>query len=587
MNNNTNIKKAIGELDLALALATNEWYIFPCKPNKQPYTEHGYHDATTDINTIQAWWKRWPEALIGIACKRSGFFALDIDNKNGVNGEQTWNKLVETYGESKPIKGGPLQRTPSGGFHILFTMPDNMAIPNNAGKLGAGLDLRSDGYICTGEGYTWESYFYQAIPEAPAWLLERIRKINEPQKTNIQPITQINPTVEGEYWLDRYSKTANIGSRNQTGFLLACQLRDAGLTLGEAETYMRRYTSQVPQFYGKIYTEQEAMASCREAYKSPKREPAGISHNAAILTRKPQITHQVNPPKAPKAKPKKDAIEELPQPHTWACGQIWKVFKPNLLGYQTVHIKCGHCERCRREKGWDTWRPQIEHLLLSGITLMIAEGISSDEAQALTKDMTKTDFVKFPNVNGTFTVIYLRGSVKDPRGREVANDNATSLTEPRFDQLDMSWWTELANTSEHGEHRASGKLINIKPVEIVESDLEGIVFGFTAIKGATDDALHRANLQVIEELGAPDYTDADCYQGEIDIRSNMIIQKLQNWGFHVRGYTFNRRVNLEQLRNLKEARENKSYKYKESKDLNLGEWLEKVMKEDALILAET
>ena len=44
-------------LSHALELIELGWYVFPCKPNKSPYTTHGMKDATTDPVVITHWWE--------------------------------------------------------------------------------------------------------------------------------------------------------------------------------------------------------------------------------------------------------------------------------------------------------------------------------------------------------------------------------------------------------------------------------------------------------------------------------------------------------------------------------------------------
>lgn len=267
----------ISNRDLAPDLAERGWHIFPCKHDKTPQTSHGMKDATTDQAAIKAWWQRWPDALIGIYCERSGFFALDIDVKDNRNGRQTWAELVEKHGAGKEIAAGPVQLTPSGGYHVLFKLPEGVKIPNTANKLGEGLDLRSNGYICTGGAYTWlpGNSPEIPIPPAPAWLVDLIRKLTERK-----PSTQAQPAAiptggadPGAYWLRYYLDRANLGSRNQTGFELACQLRDSGLPQGEAESILCDYAARVP---GDGYTEREALASCSQAYNGPRREAAHL-----------------------------------------------------------------------------------------------------------------------------------------------------------------------------------------------------------------------------------------------------------------------------------------------------------------------
>src|SRR5262245_34633273 len=71
-------------------------------PAKHPRTEHGFHDATTDRETVVASWTRWPDANIGMPTgKKSGYDVLDVDVQHGGAGtlsrlEQRHGKLPET-----------------------------------------------------------------------------------------------------------------------------------------------------------------------------------------------------------------------------------------------------------------------------------------------------------------------------------------------------------------------------------------------------------------------------------------------------------------------------------------------------------
>jgi putative DNA primase/helicase len=68
-----------------------------------------------------------------------------------------------------------------------------------------------------------------------------------------------------------------MDGRNNSGFWLAIQLRDNGYGQIEAESVMRDYAARVPGTNSKgqrePYTVAEALASTRQAYKSPAREP--------------------------------------------------------------------------------------------------------------------------------------------------------------------------------------------------------------------------------------------------------------------------------------------------------------------------
>ncbi len=49
-------------LDAALELATTDRVpVFPCRPDKSPYTRNGFKDASCDVEQIRAWWSQHPE----------------------------------------------------------------------------------------------------------------------------------------------------------------------------------------------------------------------------------------------------------------------------------------------------------------------------------------------------------------------------------------------------------------------------------------------------------------------------------------------------------------------------------------------
>jgi Bifunctional DNA primase/polymerase, N-terminal/AAA domain len=68
-------------LDTALDLASRGSYVFPLKPrDKWPIVAGGFKAATRDAEQIALWWKRNPDANIGIACEASGLCVMDCDH---------------------------------------------------------------------------------------------------------------------------------------------------------------------------------------------------------------------------------------------------------------------------------------------------------------------------------------------------------------------------------------------------------------------------------------------------------------------------------------------------------------------------
>jgi Bifunctional DNA primase/polymerase, N-terminal len=84
------------------------------RPAKHPLVRHGVKDATTDPDRISGWWRRWPQANLGLATGIC-FDALDIDGPDGL---AALGQLQQTAALQLT---GPLVATGGGGWHAWFT----------------------------------------------------------------------------------------------------------------------------------------------------------------------------------------------------------------------------------------------------------------------------------------------------------------------------------------------------------------------------------------------------------------------------------------------------------------------------------
>jgi hypothetical protein len=84
------------------------------RPAKHPLLGHGVKEATTDPDRIGRWWRRWPQANIGLATGIV-FDALDIDGPAGLAA------LGELQGAADLRLPGPLVATGGSGWHHWFT----------------------------------------------------------------------------------------------------------------------------------------------------------------------------------------------------------------------------------------------------------------------------------------------------------------------------------------------------------------------------------------------------------------------------------------------------------------------------------
>lgn len=106
-----------GALDLfqaALAYAARDWPVFPCSPaTKAPLIRAWRKRASTNPETIKAWWYRWPQAMIGLPTGRpTGVFVVDIDPGEAASAEAILGELERLVG---PLPPGPRVRTPGVG----------------------------------------------------------------------------------------------------------------------------------------------------------------------------------------------------------------------------------------------------------------------------------------------------------------------------------------------------------------------------------------------------------------------------------------------------------------------------------------
>lgn len=135
-------------LAVALEFADAGFAVFPCRERggrgdiKSPYTTNGFKAATTDREQIRRWWKKWPRALIGLPTGMNGIAVLDLDRKNGKNGD------FELLDRGLLHRAKVSVRTPSGGKHLIFKDLDGLTpttgkLPN--GKAIANVDVRAAG----------------------------------------------------------------------------------------------------------------------------------------------------------------------------------------------------------------------------------------------------------------------------------------------------------------------------------------------------------------------------------------------------------------------------------------------------------
>jgi hypothetical protein len=118
------------ELELALAFAAANYPVFPVdiyydvdskRWRNKPLIKDWERRATTNTDTILAWWRGWPLAMPGIPPRRIGKVIVDADRHPGcVNGVELFHELDFAHG---PFPAHPIVVTKSGGEHHWFSQP--------------------------------------------------------------------------------------------------------------------------------------------------------------------------------------------------------------------------------------------------------------------------------------------------------------------------------------------------------------------------------------------------------------------------------------------------------------------------------
>lgn len=179
--------------------------VFPCRPReeqgfkngrptvyraKSPYPENGFLDATQDEAQIKAWWKEYPDALVGVPTgQTTRLIAIDWDPDKHADTTGAW--LQE---KAELLLSARVHGTNRGGRHYLFRIPAGQRYKTGTdlalgGTKRPGIDLRAEG------GYIiwWPLHGGQVTnehaPLLPAGLIDERLERDEPP----QPLPQYTP----------------------------------------------------------------------------------------------------------------------------------------------------------------------------------------------------------------------------------------------------------------------------------------------------------------------------------------------------------------------------------------------------------
>lgn len=241
--------------------------VFPCVPGgKQPLTTHGFHDASADRHVVNSWWRRWPDANIGIPTGvPGGIDVIDVDVHKTGSGFAAF----EHARRAGFVEGWAwLVRTPSGGMHAYFLRGSrreqrSWQVPSKH------IDFRGDGgYIVvppsrvTGEDGVTRGYELISVAEHHPLPVDAVglRGFLDPPRPmrppRGMPAVDARPEKLAEWVASRPE-----GGRNRGLFWAACRMAEEGQDLSTTTAMLGEaaYTAGLP--------EREAMSTIRSAYR--------------------------------------------------------------------------------------------------------------------------------------------------------------------------------------------------------------------------------------------------------------------------------------------------------------------------------
>ncbi|PGH49321.1 hypothetical protein CRI70_18455 [Streptomyces sp. Ru87] len=198
---------------------------------------HGIHDATTDPAAVRRLFAAAPWATgYGIACGRSPhhLIGLDLDVKHGEDSGAALARLCGEHGFALPPT--VTVRTPSGGRHLWYTGPPDVPVPNSAGRLARGLDIRGTGGYLVGPGSYTTRGVYRLAPgpahpsPAPRAL---VRLLTAPARTAGARTaggrgSGLPPSAGPDSALLAFVRASRPGERNARLFWAACRAYETG-----------------------------------------------------------------------------------------------------------------------------------------------------------------------------------------------------------------------------------------------------------------------------------------------------------------------------------------------------------------------
>lgn len=215
---------------------------------------HGVHDATTDPAAVRALFAAAPWATgYGIACGRAPHHLIGVDLDITPTGAG-----AQTPADPTPDSVAALQQlafqhlftlpetvvvlTPSGGRHIWLSGPAGVTVPNSAGRLAPGIDVRGAGGYLVGPGSVTARGAYRLAPGSagltPAPCPRALLRLLTPPERgrHAGPGGHRGGRPAQGHGLVQFVLAAHEGQRNTRLFWAACRAYEHGFGDSLAES---------------------------------------------------------------------------------------------------------------------------------------------------------------------------------------------------------------------------------------------------------------------------------------------------------------------------------------------------------------
>lgn len=252
----------------AIEYAQRGLAVFPLIPKgKKPSCEHGFKDATKDVQAIEQWWSKRQSDNVGLACGEVsgniGVIDIDFDAEEGKDGYKFLEAWEREYGQ---LPKTWTVKTARGGKHLYYRFEGET--PCNSANEQLAIDFRGEGgYVMAppsvhpnGKRVEWET-----SPDEIelAWADDNVKAF----------VTAIRPqnTKEGQRFV--LPEVIRKGERDNTLFRYACSLQAQGVDDSQISNLVHEANNSRCE---QPLPTQQVEQKIRGALLYPKGQPSGL-----------------------------------------------------------------------------------------------------------------------------------------------------------------------------------------------------------------------------------------------------------------------------------------------------------------------